>query len=60
MDLLIQVSNDGGKTFNALGEKFKHVDNHVLWIDPSNTKHLISGNDGGVYESWDMGKNWDF
>ena len=60
MDLLIQVSNDGGKTFKALGEKYKHVDNHALWIDPSNTKHLISGNDGGVYETWDMGQNWDF
>ena len=60
MDLLIQISNDGGKTFKALGEKHKHVDNHALWIDPSNTKHLISGNDGGVYETWDMGLNWDF
>ncbi len=60
MDLLIQISNDGGKTFKALGEKYKHVDNHALWIDPSNTKHLISGNDGGVYETWDMGQNWDF
>jgi photosystem II stability/assembly factor-like uncharacterized protein len=60
MDLLIQVSNDGGKTFKALGEKYKHVDNHVLWIDPSNTRHLISGNDGGVYETWDLGQNWDF
>lgn len=60
MDLLIQVSEDGGKTFKALGEKFKHVDNHALWIDPSNTRHLISGNDGGVYESWDRGQSWDF
>ena len=60
MDLLIQVSTDGGKTFKALGEKHKHVDNHALWIDPTNTKHLISGNDGGVYETWDLGQNWDF
>ncbi|MBI3719791.1 MAG: glycosyl hydrolase [Sphingobacteriales bacterium] len=60
MDLLIQVSADGGKTFKPLGEKHKHVDNHVLWIDPSNTKHLISGNDGGVYESWDLGQSWSF
>ena len=60
MDVLIQVSIDGGKTFKQLGEKFKHVDNHVLWIDPVDTKHLVSGNDGGVYESWDLGQNWDF
>lgn len=60
MDVLLQISTDGGKTFKQLGEKFKHVDNHVLWIDPADTRHLISGNDGGVYESWDMGQNWDF
>ncbi|HQY12294.1 MAG TPA: hypothetical protein PK133_08785, partial [Ferruginibacter sp.] len=60
MDLLIQVSDDGGKTFKALGEKFKHVDNHAMWIDPANTRHLISGNDGGVYETWDRGQTWDF
>jgi len=60
MDLLNQVSIDGGKTFKALGEKYKHVDNHALWIDSSNTLHLISGNDGGVYESWDRGISWDF
>jgi photosystem II stability/assembly factor-like uncharacterized protein len=60
MDLLVQVSTDGGKTFKQLGEKFKHVDNHTLWIDPSNTKHLLSGNDGGVYETWDQGQNWAF
>lgn len=60
MDLLLQVSTDGGKTFRPVGEKYKHVDNHVLWIDPANTRHLISGNDGGVYETWDQGQNWDF
>jgi photosystem II stability/assembly factor-like uncharacterized protein len=60
MDLLIQVSKDGGKTFSALGEKNKHVDNHALWIDPVNTRHLISGNDGGIYETWDDGQNWLF
>ena len=60
MDLLIKVSNDGGKTWANLGEKFKHVDNHTLWIDPSNNQHLISGCDGGVYESYDQAQNWAF
>jgi photosystem II stability/assembly factor-like uncharacterized protein len=60
MDVFIHVSNDGGKTWANLGEKYKHVDNHVLWIDPYNNRHLLSGCDGGVYESYDQGLNWDF
>ncbi|TND07956.1 MAG: glycosyl hydrolase BNR repeat-containing protein [Bacteroidetes bacterium] len=60
MDVWIQVSNDGGKTFRNLGEKHKHVDNHALWIDPANTNHMLSGCDGGLYESFDGAKYWDF
>ena len=60
MDILIKVSKDGGKSWTNLGEKYKHVDNHALWIDPDNNRHLISGCDGGVYETYDQGKNWDF
>jgi photosystem II stability/assembly factor-like uncharacterized protein len=60
MDLFIKVSKDGGKTWVSLDEKLKHVDNHALWIDPDNNKHLISGCDGGVYETYDQGQNWDF
>ncbi|MBL7993957.1 glycosyl hydrolase [bacterium] len=60
MDVFNQVSRDGGANWSNLGEKFKHVDNHALWIDPANNKHLLSGCDGGVYESWDQGKEWDF
>jgi photosystem II stability/assembly factor-like uncharacterized protein len=58
MDTWMQVSEDGGKTFNKVGEKFKHVDNHVLWIDPAVTDHLIGGCDGGLYETWDRGATW--
>jgi photosystem II stability/assembly factor-like uncharacterized protein len=60
MDVFLQISNDGGATWKNLGEKNKHVDNHVLWIDPSNNRHLISGCDGGLYDTWDQGKNWNF
>lgn len=60
MDVFIKVTNDDGKTWTNLGEKNKHVDNHGFWIDPDNNKHLISGCDGGVYETYDQGQNWAF
>jgi len=60
MDTYAQVSRDGGKHFEALGEENKHVDNHALWIDPTNTNHLRMGCDGGLYTSYDGGKNWHF
>ena len=54
------VSEDGGKNFEPLGEADKHVDNHALVIDPDDEDHLILGCDGGVYETWDRGKTYDF
>ncbi|MEL6110580.1 MAG: glycosyl hydrolase, partial [Planctomycetota bacterium] len=60
LDTYMMVSEDGGKTFERLGEADKHVDNHALVIDPSDEEHLIIGCDGGIYESWDRGKNYDY
>jgi photosystem II stability/assembly factor-like uncharacterized protein len=60
MDVFMQVTEDGGKTFHNAGEKWKHVDNHALWIDPDDPDHLVNGNDGGVYESWDRAASWAF
>jgi photosystem II stability/assembly factor-like uncharacterized protein len=60
LDTYNQISEDGGKTFVALGEADKHVDNHALVIDPDDADHLICGCDGGVYETWDRGKTYDF
>ncbi|MFN7940906.1 MAG: glycosyl hydrolase [Thermoanaerobaculia bacterium] len=60
MDTLLQVSIDGGKTFKPLGEKSKHVDNHVIWVDPRDAEHYLVGCDGGLYESFDRGENWRY
>jgi photosystem II stability/assembly factor-like uncharacterized protein len=60
LNVLNQVSDDGGKTLKPLGEKWKHVDNHVLWIDPQDPKFYRAGCDGGVYESHDRGASWRF
>lgn len=52
------VSEDAGKTWKKLSDKFRHVDDHALWIDPDNTKHLYIGGDGGIYETYDRGQTW--
>jgi photosystem II stability/assembly factor-like uncharacterized protein len=59
MDVFLQVTRDGGKTFE-MGETAhdKHSDNHALWIDPANPRHLLIGTDAGVYESFDDGATW--
>ncbi|MCA1577519.1 MAG: glycosyl hydrolase [Acidobacteria bacterium] len=60
MNVFLMVSDDGGRTLRRLGEKSKHVDNHDIWINPDNTEHYLVGSDGGVYESFDRGANWEF
>jgi photosystem II stability/assembly factor-like uncharacterized protein len=49
-------SHDGGKTFTRI--RTPHGDNHGLWIDPNDPKHLIEGNDGGATVSIDGGETW--
>lgn len=60
MGYAIDVSDDGGRSFRPIGEKSKHVDNHSLWVNPKNTNHMINGCDGGLYETWDGAKTWEF
>ncbi|MGE5343089.1 MAG: WD40/YVTN/BNR-like repeat-containing protein [Candidatus Omnitrophota bacterium] len=60
MDTASKVSEDGGKTFRAIGNKNRHVDDHALWIDPGDTRHLLIGGDGGIYETFDAGEFWAF
>lgn len=60
MDTWLQWTTDGGKTFRQVNERFKHVDNHSMWIDPDHTDHYIVGCDGGLYESFDGAKTWNF
>jgi photosystem II stability/assembly factor-like uncharacterized protein len=52
-------SDDGGKTAHVIDAPV-HVDHHALWIDPTDPKRMIQGNDGGAYLSQDRGKSWRF
>lgn len=60
MEVVSKVTTDAGKTWVNLGVSDRHVDDHALWINPANTEHLLIGGDGGIYESFDSGKSWDF
>jgi len=55
-----RVTVDGGKTWKTISTKGRHVDDHAIWIDPRDTEHYIIGGDGGIYETWDDGKTFDF
>src|SRR4029077_20547795 len=47
-------STDGGQTWKDLGWDL-HPDYHAIAIDPTNTSHVMIGNDGGVWFSTTMG-----
>ena len=56
----LQMTTDGGKTVNTAAASKIHSDHHAIWFDPSNSNHVMIGNDGGLAVSYDHAKTWQF
>jgi photosystem II stability/assembly factor-like uncharacterized protein len=59
----IVKSEDGGATFREAPTSPTYdvglkTDHHVLRVDPANSSHIYVGGDGGVHESYDMGRTY--
>ena len=57
MNLRMIASDDGGKSF-ADSSGSSHGDWHDIWIDPTNSKYIAGGDDGGLWISYDGGSKW--
>lgn len=53
----LNKSTDGGKNFEVIARNV-HGDHQALWIDPMNSKRVLSGSDGGYQQSFDAGASW--
>jgi photosystem II stability/assembly factor-like uncharacterized protein len=60
VDVRIQISEDGGKTFHRMKEEYKHSDNHAIAFRKDDPNYLLVGTDGGLYETFDLCENWKF
>lgn len=49
-------STDGGRTLALFPTP--HVDNHDIWINPTNGQTMVQANDGGANVSFDGGRTW--
>jgi len=60
MSNTVQISDNHGKTFYSMNEKTKHVDSHALAFKKSDPNYMLFGTDGGLFETFDLTKNWKY
>ncbi|MEL6537269.1 MAG: glycosyl hydrolase, partial [Bacteroidota bacterium] len=53
------VSDDHGKTYRVLARDGVHSDSHAIGFT-SDPNYILLGTDGGLYQSYDLAKNWNF
>ena len=51
-------SKDSGNSWEQIA-KTVHGDHQALWIDPTNSKYILNGSDGGFQRSFDGGDSWE-
>lgn len=54
----VNVSEDGGLTFEGRTAVSVHLDHHAWYIDPLNPDRILDGNDGGMGITYDRGVTW--
>jgi photosystem II stability/assembly factor-like uncharacterized protein len=53
------LSEDAGRSFAVVGGfQGTHGDVHDVWIDPTNPQTVFSGDDGGMWYSYNGGSKW--
>ncbi len=52
-------SKDGGHKITLDAGRGVHADQHAMWIDPDNGRHMIVGCDGGLYVTYDRCAKWE-
>ena len=60
VDVRLQISDNGGKNFKRLTNPNIHVDYHALAFRKDDPDYVLAGNDGGLYESFDLTQTWKF
>ncbi|MCA8957730.1 MAG: PDZ domain-containing protein, partial [Planctomycetes bacterium] len=51
-------SADGGRRFRRCNRGI-HVDFHDVWVDPTDSDHVVTLSDGGLAQSFDRTRSWE-